>query len=854
MQRAILNFVERTIATALLLLGGASFSAAEEQTRVDLRHDVLPLLRARCVKCHGPMKHESGLNLSTPRSIARGGESGASIVAGNLDDSFLWERIDANQMPPETPLSIEERTVLQRWIEAGAPGLPTAEEAGKPGPDHWAFVPAVRAEPPAVAHLDRVRSDVDRFILAELERRGLELAPPADPTTLVRRVSIDLIGLTPSPEEIATFLADAAPGAYERMVDRYLASPRYGERWGQHWLDAAGYADSNGYFNADTDRPLAYRYRDYVIAACNADKPFDQFLQEQIAGDELAGFDPSGDVTPEMVDRLVATHFLRNAPDGTGESDGNPDEQRADRFTVIEGTVQVLASSLLGMTVQCARCHDHKFEPVTQREYYELQAIFWPAYNPDQWRQPKDRTVAVAPRDARDQHAVRSKALNEQIKDLNATLEKGIEAARQRLSDERLARLDDPARQQLQQALDRKKGDRSEAEQDLVKAHKAEVELAEDVLATKLPDFAELRDTTKEKIAALESQRPAAFEQLAVLYDLQASPPPHHLLVRGDYRALGAEVGPGVPQVLCAPERMYEVGPERPSTTGRRSGLARWLTNPRHPVVARVAVNRIWQNHFGRGIVSTTDNFGYTGAPPSHPELLDFLAVEFIEGGWSTKAIHRLILNSAVYRQSTAASESVRQADPDNLLLSRFPLLRLDAETIRDSMLRSSGELDLAVGGPYVPTTRTPTGEVVVAADAPGAARRSIYLQRRRTQPDSMLDVFDAPQVTTNCTRRNTSTIALQSLSLLNSEFVTGRASAMAARLDRTVGDDVAAKITQGFLLAFSRPPTAEERAAAEAFIATQPTTYQGSLDAQARAWRDFCQMLLASNAFLYVE
>ena len=458
---------------------------------------------------------------------------------GKLDDSLLWERIDTDQMPPEAPLAPEERALVQRWIEAGAAGLPSAEDAAQPGPDHWAFVPPTRPEPPSVLHTDQVRTDIDRFILAELERRDLELAPPAEPTTLLRRVSIDLTGMAPSPDEIATFLADTAPDAYERMVDRYLASPRYGERWGQHWLDAAGYADSNGYFNADTDRPLAYRYRDYVIAAFNADKPFDTFLQEQIAGDELAGFTPDGDVTPEMVERLVATHFLRNAPDGTGESDGNPDEQRVDRFTVIEGTVQVLASSLLGMTVQCARCHDHKFEPVTQREYYELQAILWPAYNPDQWRKPKDRTVTVAHREVRDQHAERNKALTKQIKGLQAELDKALHTAHERLSAERLARLDEPAREQLRQVLERKKNERSDAEQELVKAHKAEVELSEDALAEKSPEFAELRDKTKEKIAALESQRPAPLDELALLYDLQSSPPPHHLLVRGDYRAPG---------------------------------------------------------------------------------------------------------------------------------------------------------------------------------------------------------------------------------------------------------------------------------------------------------------------------
>ncbi|HWA99030.1 MAG TPA: DUF1553 domain-containing protein, partial [Pirellulales bacterium] len=747
------------------------------------------------------MKHESGLNLSTPRSIARGGESGASVEAGHVEKSLLWERIDANEMPPEAPLAAEERALLKEWIAAGAPGLPSAEEAAQPGPDHWAFVPPARPATPAVAHSEQVRTDVDRFILAELERRGGQLAPQAPPLVLLRRVAIDLTGLLPTPEEIATYLSDislpeTAAGAYERMVERYLASPRYGERWGQHWLDAAGYADSNGYFNADTDRPLAYRYRDYVIAAVSADKPFDQFLREQIAGDELSGYTPDGDVTPSMVEPLVATHFLRNAPDGTGESDGNPDEQRADRFTVLEGTVQILGSSLLGMTVQCARCHDHKFEPITQREYYQLQAIFWPAYCPDDWRKPNQRRVSVARSDERREHAERTKTLNEQIKTVRDALEEKAKSFREQLAAEHRASLDEETRAKLAEAEKHDKKERSPDEKKLVKALNDATELPHDALAEKFSDFATAREQANTQIEALEAQLPTPLAELSILADVQTEPTPHHLLLRGDYRALGSEVAPGVPQVMNAAGQSYEVVGAATPAGGRRTALARWLTDPRHPLVARVTVNRIWQQHFGRGIVATADNFGYTGAPPSHPELLDYLATEFVASGFSTKALHRLILNSATYRQSSAANEEVRAADPENLLLGRFPLLRLDAESIRDCMLRASGELDLSVGGPYVPTTRTDTGEVVVA-DGGAVARRSIYLQRRRTQPDSMLDVFDVPQGGNNCTRRNASTIALQSLSLLNSEFGTARAAALAARLEKSAGDDPAARVAQ---------------------------------------------------------
>jgi hypothetical protein len=818
----------------------------------------MPLLRARCVKCHGPMKHESGLNLSTPRSIARGGESGASVEPGHVDKSLLWERIDADEMPPEAPLPAEERALIKEWIAAGAPGLPSAAEAAQPGPDHWAFVPPVRPALPTVTHGEQVRTDVDRFILAELERRGGQLAPQARPLVLLRRVAIDLTGLQPTPEEIAAFLAeistaDTADGAYERMVERYLASPRYGERWGQHWLDAAGYADSNGYFNADTDRPLAYRYRDYVIAACNADKPFDKFLREQIAGDELSGYVPDGDITPEMVEPLVATHFLRNAPDGTGESDGNPDEQRADRFTVLEGTVQILGSSLLGMTLQCARCHDHKFEPITQREYYQLQTIFWPAFCPDDWRKPNERRASVARTDERREHAERTKTLNEQIKSVKDALEEKATTLREQVAAEYRAGLDEEARAKLAEAEKHDKKERSDDQKKLVKALQDASDLSHDTLAERFAEFAAAREQANTQIEALTSQLPTPLAELSILCDVQTEPTPHHLLVRGDYRALGAEVPPGVPQALSAEAMSYAVPAARTPAGGRRTALANWLTDPRHPLVARVTVNRLWQQHFGRGIVATADNFGYTGSPPSHPELLDYLATEFAASGYSTKALHRLILNSATYRQSSAAGDELRAADPENLLLGRFPLLRLDAESIRDCMLRASGELDLTVGGPYVPTKRTESGEVVVA-DGGAAARRSIYLQRRRTQPDSMLDVFDVPQGGNNCTRRNASTIALQSLSLLNSEFVTERAATLATRLEKSAGEDQAARVAQAFLLTYSRPPTADEAAAAEQFLATQPDNYAGQPDAKTRTWRDFCQMLLASSAFLYVD
>ncbi len=491
---------------------------------------------------------------------------------------------------------------------------------------------------------------------------------------------------------------------------------------------------------------------------------------------------------------------------------------------------------------------------MSQREYYELQAILWPAYCPDDWCKPNQRTTTIASQNQRDEHARKSHELDGQVKAFRDELAAAAKERREKLSAERLAGLDKDTREQLERALAQNKKKRSKEERALVDAHAAETELKEEGLAERFADFAALRERINGRIAAIEATRPTPLAEIAILFDLDPARPPHHVLERGDYRALGKEVSAGVPGALSAAERLYEVTGKNERTSGRRTALAAWLSDSRNPIVSRVTVNRIWQQHFGRGIVATADNFGYTGSPPTNPELLDHLALEFMNNGWSIKALNRLILNSATYRQSSATSEAVRQIDPENLWLARFPLLRLDAESIRDSMLRASGELDLHVGGPYVPTKRTETGEVVVAGNAAGGLRRSIYLQRRRTQSDTMLDVFDAPQVTTNCTRRNASTIALQSLSLLNSEFVIGRAEAMAARLTRQVGDDDASLVREAFLLALGRSATATELAAAETFYAAQPAAYPDAADAKHRARRDLCQMLLASNAFLYVE
>ena len=734
------------------------------------------------------------------------------------------------------------------WLLAtGGSGQPARQK-------HWAFKPVERPRLPAVRGL--ARTPVDRFILAALEAKGLTLSPEADRLVLIRRVSFDLTGLPPSLGEIDAFLADQSAGAYERMVETYLASPHYGERWGKYWLDTAGYADSNGYFNADSDRPLAWRYRDYVIRAFNQDKPYDRFVTEQLAGDELASFRPEGDLTPAMAELLTATHFLRNAPDGTGESDGNPDEVRTDRFTVLEGTLQITMNSLLGLTIQCTRCHRHKFEPISQKEYYNLQAIFFPVYNPDRWTKPQDRVVEVGTRGERARWKERNDRIDRQVKALKNGLAAFVQPLREQLLEERLKHLEPALRIQIIRAVSLPKEKRTKEQQKLLQAQGKAVQVTDADLTSRFPEYAALNKQVAQTIAQREKDRPRPLQKLSVFVETDPKPPVHHVLSRGQHNQPDAEVQPGVPAALSTAGNRYHVkpGPAGQISTGRRTALARWITSPENPLFARVMVNRIWQNHFGGGLVATPDNLGRSGGKPSHPALLDYLAKEFVESGWSIKAMHRLILHSAVYRQGSAPREQLAKGDPDNRLLGRFPMRRLDAEALRDAMLCVTGELQGSLGGPYIPSWRTAEGEVEVSENQPGSKRRSVYLQQRRTQVVTFLQLFDAPSIVGNCSARSTSTVPLQALALMNSEFVRARARGFAKRLMDEGGPDTEKRLVLAFRLACGRPPLAEEKEAAERFLRFQHKVHTGHEDRDARCWTDLCQMVLASNAFLYVE
>jgi hypothetical protein len=1031
------NVVFKVACFLLIVLQAGTGALAEEAPQYD--RDIAPLLKRYCVKCHGPTKQEGKLNLAAPGAIIKGGAEGATVVPHDVAASLLWKRVESDEMPPELPLSADEKSLIRRWIVAGTPGLKHRNDdvAG-----HWAFQRLPKTIRPPVTR-KTPSSPLDEFIQHNLETDGLTISADADRAKLIRRVSFDLTGLPPEPEAIAEFQSDLNPDAYERVVDRYLASPHFGERLGKLWLDAAGYADSNGYFNADSDRPLAYRYRDYVIRALNADLPYDEFVREQIAGDEIADITVKNGETADLsmlqpgdarrrIGLLEATHYLRCGQDGTGESDGNEDEVRVDRYTVLETAMQNISTGLLGLTIQCAKCHDHKFEPLTQRDYYSFQAVLIPAFPPATWTKPNDRFVYAAMPGEREAWQASVAQADREVERLSAELTKWVAGHRPRgtalfkddfqevaeslaakwsstapgddapggteavrlnsreapgaiVVDGQLHLIEggtggdkwlstqqafdwtpDVAGASIQvtfDLVDHHSGDSAPAERIgyfvalhdfndnsakqggniLIDGHPSAgsavfidypgtdsrqagtvgvtgyvpgrnygvrvtnkgggkyllqqlvdwqvedkpIKLSEADLpdggigfefccgrsfvvdnvcvesftpteqGDALGDFAkELKtqraslDEAQKRRKAIGSERPGRIAWTTDVVD----PPEVHVLQRGDYKSPGELVGPRRFEALGQSSADSSTAVSRGS--GRRSRFANEITEPESPaaaLLARVQVNRLWQHHFGRGLVQTADNFGLSGASPTHPELLNWLVLEFARSKWSAKRVQRLIVQSAAYRQESRADELRLKLDPDASRLSRFPVRRLDAEAIRDSLLMAAGDVDDCMFGPYVPTQRTGSGETVVPEDNPGAGRRSVYLQQKRTQVHTLLQVFDAPSIVFNSTRRPRSTMPLQSLSLLNSEFVLKRSQSLANRLQREVASE-SDRIQRLFLITTGQAATEQQISSATRFLHDQTAEYREQAGGEKRAWEDLSQTLLIGNAALYVD
>jgi hypothetical protein len=783
--------------TTGLLVPAAAFSAGSGRAAapvdgVFFSREVQPILQKRCLGCHGIGNQLAHLSLTSREHALKGGNRGPGLVPGDAAKSLLYQFVSgarAPQMPPAGKLPAVEIAVLKRWIDGGAPwtGDPIRTAAQQVW---WSFRPPVMPKVPATGS-PWVRTPIDAFILAKLRASRLTPSPPAPRRVLIRRAYLDMVGLPPTPEETAAFEGDRAPDAWEKVVDRLLASPHYGERWGRHWLDLVRYADSGG-FEGDKDRPNAWRYRDYVLRSFNEDRPYDQFVKEQIAGDELE---------PRTPERLVATGYL-----GCGVQDQVQKNEKT-RADELDDLVSTTGSVFLGLTIGCSRCHDHKYDPVKQTDYYRLAALFAPTERREVEVPTEAERAAARARDAEVERALAP------LKARQAPLrEKGLAAARaagqQSPNDEQIAAALSPE--------DRKQWD------ELQRAINAEN-------AKRIP-----------------------LPQAMIVTDAGRSFRPSHLLIRGDAYHPGPEVQPGF--IVSLPRGSAEVGPDRATkeTTGRRLALAEWLTGPENPLFDRVWMNRVWRQHFARGIVASPSNFGLNGELPSHPELLDWLALTFRAGGRRLKPIHRMILLSSTYRQASEIRPGSARVDPQNRLLWRMPVRRLEAEAIRDSILAVAGSLNREMWGPpvYPPVDPTLRADTFLGMNWPEGEdslktwRRSVYVKVKRSLLLPELEVFDCPEITATVAQRNITTTPTQALTLLNDPLILRQAARFAERVHKEAGTDLAAQVRRAYLLAVGREPTSRELALSLRFLRARGSDQ--------KALADFCHSVLNLNEFVY--
>ena len=741
------------------LLSAAESEQPTEETAAKVRFfetQIRPLLAKRCFKCHGEEKQQGGLRVDAGANLLKGGESGPSVVPGKPDESLLIEsiRYESFEMPPDGQLPKEEIALLEKWVADGAfwPAhdaklRDVASPSGISDEDRqwWAFQPVSRPDVPAKFGDGWARNEIDRFIVRNLAKSELKPAPEADRRTLIRRLSFDLTGLPPTPQDVEAFAADPAADAYERLVDRLLDSPRYGERWARHWLDLVRYSESDGY-RADGYRPTMWRYRDYVIRSFNEDKPFNRFVAEQIAGDEL---------DPDNPDAVTATAYWR-----LYLYEYNQRDVRGHWRAIIDELTDVTGEVFLGVSMGCAKCHDHKFDPIPKDDYFRLQAFF----------------SSILPRDDLPLGTAEQKA------EYLAQLEKW-QAATQSVRDQ-IDAIEAPYRAKLQSSAvekfppdvrdiaTREPATWDAHEQQLMDLVQRQIDFEYERLKLKDEEQKQV-DELKKQLAEFDSLKPAPLPSTLTVTDAQQNPAT--TWIPGDRSH--ADILPGFLTVLSPGDAPIEAVEAAPNSTGRRTALAQWLTDPGNPLATRVIVNRIWQYHFGNGLVETSSDFGHLGAPPTHPELLNWLTDEFIRSGWSFKAMHRLICQSATYRQSAFHSDADRNAeiDPRNRLLWRWSIRRVDAEQIRDAMLAASGELDLTDSGPAVDASKP---------------RRSIFTKVIRNNPDPLLKSFDVADGFNSTSRRPVTTTPTQSLLMINGEWSLARAQALARRIDVEISAD----------------------------------------------------------------
>lgn len=790
---------------------------APEQLK--LAREATSILHRHCFGCHGEIQQRSRLDLSERASALRGGARGPALVPGDPAQSRLYRRITAAESPamPFDGKALEPAEVetLREWIAAGAFYPPAGDELDR---DWWAFQPVKRPDVPRVSDPGWVRNPIDAFVLARLEREGLKPAPVASRRTLMRRLRFNLVGLPPTPEQIKKFEADTRADSYEGLVEELLATPQYGEHWARKWLDLARYADSAG-FQDDEPRPEAWRYRDYVVNAFNSDRPYHRFIQEQLAADEI---DPGNrDIQP-------ALGFLALGPAERLRPEFTSDE--------LDGVISTTTSVFLAQSVACARCHDHKYDPIPQKDYYRMAALF-------AGLRRKDFVIADSEEIARAE--IRSAEIDLELQPLQAELE-AFEA---------------PYRAQVM-AMNRGKVDEGK----LAKLFQGAERMR--------------RDELKKRITALERRKPR-LTACHIATDSGRLPPPTYFLLGGEQNRRGPKVSPGFLTVLNGGKEALPDPPAGAATSFRRKALAEWITSPQNPLTARVLVNRVWGWHFGTGLVATPSDFGRNGASPSHPELLDWLTDEFIRHGWSIKYLQRLIVTSATYRQAHAESPELEQKDPEHRLLAGFPLRRLEAEEIRDAMLFTSGVLNPELGGPGIFPPVDPTIAQAAgprwpdAVEGPAVWRRSLYIFRKRSLVLPLLQAFDCPDGVLSQPVRERTTVVNQALALLNDPFSRSMAEHLAERVRAEAGEEPASQLHRLQVLTLGRPLDEEELKLGLEFLAEQRRNYASRqvarpaprrrgqpapapaaprVDPERAALTDYCQALFNLSEFLYVE
>jgi hypothetical protein len=787
------------LATTLAAHGATTAEKPDPAALKFFETRIRPLLANHCTECHGEKKQKHNLRLDNLTYMLQGGDSGPAVVPNDADASLLLKAVSYEdqdmQMPPDGKLEDEQIADLKKWVEMGAPWpehevkSATVEKPGEFTAEDrawWAFQPLKAVTPPKLSDAKtQAATPIDLFVRARLEKEGMPASVPADRYELVRRVYFDLHGLPPTPEQAKAFVEDKRPDAYEKLIESLLNHPRYGERWAQHWLDLTRYAESDGY-RQDAYRPDAWPYRDYVVRSFNNDKPYDQFVREQLAGDEI---------DPTNPDVLIATAYLRN-----GIYEYNQRDAEGQRTVILNELTDVSGELFLGLSFGCARCHDHKFDPILQKDYFRLQAFFAPVV----WRDD----LTIASKEEQAAHADRQKAWEEMTAEVRKPYDELITSKKAGMHKHAVSIVPEEVQAMM---------NKPEAEKlpyDKVISYLVERQIIEEynklTPAKQKGEFKAKLEALLEPLKPFEEFKPKPLQAAFSASDVGTEAPPTVMKTRRG----SEEVQPGFLTILDPSEPKIAPLKER-NTTGRRSALANWITRPDNPLSTRVIVNRVWQYHFGRGLAGSTSDFGRLGEKPTHPELLDYLAQEFVKHGWSLKWLHKEILMSASYQQTArlnptakdSKGRSIMNVDPENRLLWRMNPIRLDAEQARDAVLAISGELKPDMGG---------------KSEESAQPRRTIYTRKVRNSQDDFLRSFDAPPGFASVARRDSTTTALQSLLLINGDWPLNRARAMAAKLLKAPDSTTEQHVQRAYELAFSRPPTKTEMKTASTFINQQ--------------------------------